>query len=328
MCEHCQQNPKKQIIMEDTIVFGPIPSRRLGRSLGINNIPLKYCSYSCMYCQIGKTSQLTSQRQSFYDPVEIIEKVRERISRTNVMEAQIDHIALAPDGEPTLDKNLGKIIELLKSTGIDVAVITNGSLLWQEEVHKELLNADLVSIKIDALSEDTWKRINRPGKELQFDKILQGIKNFARAYQGKLVTETMLIKNVNDSEENIVETAKFIADISPEIAYLSVPTRPTSDKRAEPSDENVINRSFNIFKDNVRKVEYLLGYEGNEYTFTGNARKDILSITAVHPMRKEAVKEFLSNANTNWDLVNSMVKNGELVETSYEGNSFFVRKLP
>lgn len=130
-------------------VFGPVPSRRLGRSLGVNNIPFKHCSYSCIYCQLGWTDKLTIERRKFFDRQLIFEEVRRRLEETG----EVDYITFVPDGEPTLDVNLGSEIELLKGLG-RVAVITNSSLLFREDVRADLLKADLVSLKIDAAEEN------------------------------------------------------------------------------------------------------------------------------------------------------------------------------
>ena len=138
------------------LVFGPVPSRRLGRSLGVNNIPAKICSYSCVYCQLGATIKISIERRPFYDPEKIFKEVKEKIKDVGV-----DYISFVPDGEPTLDINLGKEIEMLKSLNHKIAVLTNGSLIFREDVRKDLSKADLVSLKVDAVSEDLWRKINQ-----------------------------------------------------------------------------------------------------------------------------------------------------------------------
>ena len=144
------------------LVFGPVPSRRLGRSLGINNIPPKVCSYSCVYCQLRRTPRIQVKREAFYDPDELVRAVRDRVNELRSKGERIDYLTFIPDGEPTLDLNLGKEISALKDLGIPIAVITNASLIFREEVQEELSQADWVSLKVDAAREATWKRINRP----------------------------------------------------------------------------------------------------------------------------------------------------------------------
>jgi wyosine [tRNA(Phe)-imidazoG37] synthetase (radical SAM superfamily) len=152
----------------NSLTFGPVPSRRLGKSLGINNIPLKVCSYSCVYCQLGENSEKTVKRQFFYQPYDVLNQVRERVGNASVMNERIDYITFVSDGEPTLDVNISEEISLLKRIGIPIAVLTNSSMIWLNDVRQDLLNADYVSLKVDAVSDDLWKRINRPEIEPDF----------------------------------------------------------------------------------------------------------------------------------------------------------------
>jgi len=307
--------------------FGPVPSRRLGRSLGVNNIPPKTCTYSCVYCQLGRTIKMQVERRAFYQPEEILRDVEEKVRNAREVGESIDYLTFVPDGEPTLDVGLGQEIELLKPLGINIAVITNASLIWSEDVQKDLRRADWVSLKVDSVSEDVWHRINRPHRALQLASILEGMLEFAKAYEGELATETMLVEGVNDGDEHVKEVADFLAELRPARAYLSIPTRPPAEKWAQPPNEKVVNRAYQILGDRVDHVEYLIGYEGNAFAFTGNAEEDLLSITAVHPMREEAVKEFLARARADWSIVRKLLEQGQLVETEYEGNKFYMRRL-
>ena len=307
--------------------FGPVPSRRLGRSLGINNIPPKGCTYSCVYCQLGRTIKMQIERRAFYQPEDILRDVEEKVRNAREVGESIDYLTFVPDGEPTLDVGLGQEIELLKPLGINIAVITNASLIWSEDVQKDLRRADWVSLKVDSVSEDVWRRINRPHRALQLASILEGMLEFAKAYEGELATETMLVEGVNDGDEHVREVVDFLAELRPARAYLSIPTRPPAEKWAQPPNEKVVNRAYQILGDRVDHVEYLIGYEGNAFAFTGNAEEDLLSITAVHPMREEAVKEFLARARADWSIVRKLLEQGQLVETEYEGNKFYMRRL-
>ena len=307
--------------------FGPVPSRRLGRSLGINNIPPKVCTYSCVYCQLGRTVKMQVERRAFYQPEEILRDVEEKVRNAREVGESIDYLTFVPDGEPTLDVGLGQEIELLKPLGINIAVITNASLIWREDVKEDLRRADWVSLKVDSVSEDVWRRINRPHRALQLASILEGMLEFAKAYEGELATETMLVEGVNDGDEHVREVVDFLAELRPARAYLSIPTRPPAEKWAQPPNEKVVNRAYQILGDRVDHVEYLIGYEGNAFAFTGNAEEDLLSITAVHPMREEAMKEFLARARADWSIVRKLLEQGQLVETEYEGNKFYMRRL-
>ncbi|MBN2572007.1 MAG: radical SAM protein, partial [Ignavibacteriales bacterium] len=312
-----------------SLAFGPVPSRRLGKSLGINNIPPKACTYSCIYCQIGKTKHNTINRKIFYEPSEILLQVKKRIDKAKMQHEQIDYLTFVSDGEPTLDINIGVEISLLKQFGIPVAVITNASMLWSNEVRKELLNADFVSLKVDATSESIWKFIDRPHRDLKLSMIMAGIKDFAELFKGKLVTETMLLHGIDYSNE-FEKTATFLADLKKlSNAYIAIPTRPPVEKWVKCAEEAKLIDAFQIFSEKLGsdRVEYLIGYEGNKFAFTGNVKEDLLSIMAVHPMCTEAVKEFLKKAKTDWKIIEYLLGSGEISELKYEGKKFYMRKL-
>ena len=309
------------------IAFGPVPSRRLGRSLGINNIPPKVCTYSCVYCQVGRTLKMEVDRRMFYDPEEILKEVQDKVKRSKEAGEAIDYLTFVPDGEPPLDVHLGREIELLKPLGIPIAVITNASLIGREEVREELMNADWVSLKVDATREEVWRRINRAHRALHLSSIQDGMLEFVEAYGGELATETMLVKGVNDSDAVVGELADFLARLQPSTAYLAISTRPPAEEWVQAPREDVITRAYQILQKRVDRAEYLIGYEGNAFAFTGNVEEDLLSITAVHPMREEAVSEFLARAGADWAVVYTLIAQGKLVETEYEGRKFYMRRL-
>ncbi len=208
------------------LTFGPVPSRRLGRSLGINHIPPKTCTYACVYCQLGRTPRLQANRQTFYPPEAVVAAVQEKVADAAARGETIDYLTFVPDGEPTLDLYLGDMLTALKPLGIPLAVITNASLLHDEAVRAALHLADWVSLKMDAAAAAVWRQIDRPHGQLCLADILDGAHTFARAFSGALVTETMLVKGLNDTPETLAVTANVIAELRPVVAYLGVPTRP------------------------------------------------------------------------------------------------------
>jgi len=310
-----------------SIVYGPVPSRRLGRSLGVNNVPPKICSYSCVYCQLGRTLRMEVEARSFYGTAKIGEQVRTKLKRARDKNEPVDYVSFVPDGEPTLDADIGKEIEVLGTIGVRVAVITNGSLLWREDVRQNLRKADWVSLKVDAVSEDMWHRVNRPHKSLTIDTILKGMLKFAQTFEGELTTETMLIRGVNDNLGEIKRIADFLAMLKPVRAYVAIPTRPPAE-RVAPSSEETVNAAYQSFAERLNKVEYLIGYEGNAFACTGNVEDDLLSITAVHPMREEAVTEFLRRFGAGWETVQNLIRKQSLRELEYQGTRFYMRRLP
>ncbi|MBN1873400.1 MAG: radical SAM protein [Anaerolineae bacterium] len=315
------------------LTFGPVPSRRLGRSLGINNIPPKICTYSCVYCQVGRTYQMQVERQAFYSPELLFQAVQAQIDKASKTGEKIDYLTFVPDGEPTLDVNLGHSITKLKSLDIPIAVITNNSLIWHEEVRAALARADWVSLKVDAAEEEIWRRIDRPHRSLKLARILEGALAFAQTYRGKLVTETMLVDGINDGEAHIHPTADVIGALRPDVAYLAIPTRPPAEPQIRPANEISLNRAYQIFCERMGTspdpvpVEYLIGYEGNTFAFTGDAAGDLLSVTAVHPMRQDAVQSLLARAGADWKVVDALIAQGQMVSVAYEGQTFYVRKF-
>ena len=308
-------------------VYGPVPSRRLGRSLGINNIPSKVCTYSCAYCQAGRTTRLQAERGAFFRPEELAAEVAERVGMLQERGESIDYLSFVPNGEPTLDTNLGRTIELLKPLGIRIAVISNASLLWRADVREELAKADWVSVKVDTVREDLWHKLDRPHPSLCLQNLLEGVRTFAEVFQGELETETMLVRGVNDSGDDLKQSGDFIAHLKPARSFLSAPVRPPAEPWVEPPPEDSLNLGFQIYRECGLPVEMLVEYEGTSFSSTGDAGEDLLAITAVHPMREDAVREFLARTKRDWRTVRELIENGRLVETEYRGNRFYVRKL-
>ena len=212
-------------------IFGPVPSRRLGRSLGIDLVPSKTCTYDCLYCQVGRTTEKTTARKSWMPVDEIIAELK------NKLLTKPDFITLSGSGEPTLYSDCGLLIEKIKQiTDVPVAVITNGSLLFMPQVREDLKRADVVMPTLVAGDEETFKKINRPTPEITFDKMLQGLIDFRREFTGKYWLEVFIIAGLNDSDEQIDKIAKCIDKIRPDKVQINTVTRPPAES------VNAINR--------------------------------------------------------------------------------------
>lgn len=309
------------------IAFGPIPSRRLGRSLGVNNIPPKICSYDCIYCQVGITSRFASQRQYFFEVEKVVKAVSKKVAEQRAAGNRIDYLTFVPEGEPTLDIRLGEMIDGLKPLGIPIGVITNGSLLWREDVREELCKADLVSIKVDSVMENYWKKVNRPDAELSLKQVLEGQLAFSKKFKGRLITETMLVKGANDKEASLKATAQFLQKLAPHTAYIAVPTRPPSEAWAGTPNELSINRAYQIFQRYLNRVECLLGFSPDAFEVTGNVIESILDITAVHPMREGELLKTLQKAGMGVSELKTLVDQEKLVKIEHEGQPFYLRKM-
>jgi wyosine [tRNA(Phe)-imidazoG37] synthetase (radical SAM superfamily) len=308
------------------IAFGPIPSRRLGKSLGINNIPPKVCTYSCLYCQVGPTMDRSTEPRAFYPPERIVEEIAAHVEAVRSQGEAIDHLTFAPDGEPTLDTGLGDSIQLLRPLGIPIAVISNGSLLWRPEVRERLETADWVSVKVDSAIESIWRKVDRPHPALDLDTVLDGIRDFAARFEGELVSETMLVDGLNDGPESVASVGEFLRELGLPLAYLSIPTRPTPYPAITAPDEATVTRAYALLCEYVSRVECLTGYEGDAFASTGDPAADLLAITAVHPMRSSAIQTLLDRTGTGWDLVEEYVADGTLTEVAYRGEHFYVRR--
>ncbi len=308
-------------------VFGPVPSRRLGRSIGINNIPPKVCTYACLYCQIGKTTRRHVERQTFFDPQQLVDATKIKIAQLDHPHQEVDYLTIVSEGEPTLDKNLAALVSGLKSLGFPVALITNASMLWNASVRDDLSDVDFISIKVDAVSESGWRKINRPVRSLSLEKIKDGIRQFCRNYPGRFVTETMLLHTANDDDNELKAISNFLADVQPKIAYIAVPTRPPVVPSVKAADSVSLTRAFDIFSSAGLHAEFLIGYEGNAFAATGNAKNDLLSITAVHPMREDAVDILLQKDFASWQVVDELIADHLLKKIEYNDKIFYLRQL-
>ncbi len=267
-------------------VYGPVPSRRLGRSLGINVIPFKTCNYSCVYCQLGKTTNLINERRSFFPKEDILREIEDVIGKV-----EADHITFAGEGEPTLCKDIGWLIDRIEGiTDVPVAVITNGSLLWRKDVREDLMNADVVIPSLDAGDKRTFRRINRPHRELKLEYIVDGMATFSEEFDGKFYVEVMLVKGYNDDERALSAIRSALERIRPDGVYLLTPIRPPT-LNVEPADTVGLMRAHTILGDVVDVIDPEIGDFVTKY-FT-SAEEALKSILSRHPMRDDQLRELL-----------------------------------
>ncbi len=265
--------------------YGPVPSRRLGRSLGVSPIPPKTCSYSCVYCQLGRTDRLTCERESFFPREDIFIEIVDRAASS-----EVDFITFVGDGEPTLSADLGWLIRMCKNhISKPTAVITNGSLLHRQDVRTDLLSADVVLPTLDAGSEEVFKRINRPHGRIDFDAMIQGQKDFRREFNGQMWTEVMLVHGLNDTEEALRDIGSAVGSINPDRIYITTPIRPPAESWVKPPPPDGIIRAQEILKRTFTIAEDESGEFGLE-SFT-DAGEAILEIGSRHPLREEQAVE-------------------------------------
>ena len=309
------------------IAFGPVPSRRLGKSLGVNNITAhKNCSYSCVYCQIGITNILSANRVCFYEPYVLLSEVEKHIKKLDNKDMP-DYLTFVAKREPTLDINIGKEIKLLKSLGFPVALITNSSLIGEESVREDISNADWISLKVDSVDNDVWKKINQPNEHLNLEKILEGIALFAKAYRGSLHTETMLVAGYNDTERILKQNSEFITSLNVETAFLSIPIRPPAIKNIKSVSEAKIAEAWQIYNDSGINTELIVGFEGTLSASTGNVAEDILNITAVHPLREDSIMQLLEQNGADFTIIELLLEQKRIIKTNYTGYNYYLRNL-
>jgi wyosine [tRNA(Phe)-imidazoG37] synthetase (radical SAM superfamily) len=208
-------------------LYGPVPSRRLGRSLGIDLVPHKICTYDCIYCQIGKTTKWTLARREYVPVKEILQEVKAFLSEGKAF----DHFSLAGSGEPTLHSKIRSIIEgIKKMSSVPIAVITNGSLLYRRSVREDLLGADVVLPSLDAVSSRNFKKVNRPHGKLGIGEIIEGMVEFRKVYKGKIWLEILFCKGVNTDQSELVKMKEAVERIQPDLIHLNTVVRPPSEK--------------------------------------------------------------------------------------------------
>ncbi|TNJ38391.1 radical SAM protein [Chlorobaculum thiosulfatiphilum] len=224
-------------------VFGPVSSKRLGQSLGVDLLPSKSCTWNCVYCQLGRTKEYVTERREFFPKEDILAEILDAVSSGK----KIDWITFVGSGETTLYKGLDWLIaEVKKATEIPVAVITNGSLLCLPEVRKELLEADAVLPSLNAGSAELFERIDRPASGFTFEKHVEGLRLLRQEYRGKLWVEVMLIRGLNDSEAALNDMAAVLAEIRPDMIHLVLPTRPAPESMVGIPDEELVQRAVFI----------------------------------------------------------------------------------
>ncbi len=208
-------------------IFGPVPSRRLGRSLGVDLVPFKTCTYDCIYCQLGRTTRKTIERKEWVPLDGVLEKLNEKLS------TKPDYITLSGSGEPTLFSRVDELVDRIKAmTRVPVAVLTNGSLLWQEDVRHQLINADLVIPSLDAGDEAMFRLVNRPHEQISFEQMLNGLIDFRREFRGEYWLEVFVVGAYTAVPGELAKVAKCVDRICPDRVQLNTVTRPPAEKYA------------------------------------------------------------------------------------------------
>lgn len=233
-------------------LFGPVPSRRLGRSLGIDLVPFKTCTYDCVYCECGRTTTNTTRRLEFFPVREILQELDAFLAG----EPDLDFITFSGSGEPTLSLSMGTVIRNLKENHPEyrVAVLTNGSLLWMGEVREDLGRADVVLPTLTSTDPDIWKRIHRPSPDLELEKILQGMISFRKEFTGEIWIEVFVIPGLNTGTTHLAGLRETFCRIKPDRIQLNTLDRPAADAWVGPAGQEVLKRCAGALGEGVEII--------------------------------------------------------------------------
>ncbi|MCI6153351.1 radical SAM protein [Fusobacterium perfoetens] len=295
-------------------VYGPIPSRRLGKSLGVSPIPQKTCNYSCIYCQLGRTNKMTNERQEFFKLEDIINEFKVYLKNSDVF----DVVTVVGEGEPTLYSRLGELVrELKKLTDKPVAVITNGALLNDKKVQEDLMEADIVLPSINGYNEEISKKIDRPYGKIKFDETLKGIIEFSHLYEGELWLEIMLLDGINDSKESIAEYKKLLEKIKYTRVYLNTCVRPP----AEPDVNMISKEKMQYAVEELGGISIDMLSSGSFFSEILDDYEAVLSLCKRHPMNQFELRSFLESRKvTEIDkMINKIEKDSKFNIINYKG---------
>jgi len=302
-------------------IFGPVPSRRLGLSLGIDIIPFKTCTLDCIYCQLGRTTNKTIERGKYTASDEILREL-EKVLREG---ERVDYITFSGSGEPTLNPEIGKMITGIKEmTSIPVAVLTNGTLLYQPRVEADLLEADLVVPSLDGASEEVFRRVNRPHSSLTISEVIRGIKTFSRNFKGKIWLEIMLVKGMNDSEKSINEIKKVAREIKLDKIQLNTVVRPPAEESAGALGWQDLERIRSILGKRCEIIAELKKLERRAYK--GDIEEAILTMVRRRPLTLAEISSSLGlHQNEVIKYIGLLEREGQIKKRIHREKRYYIK---
>ena len=303
-------------------IYGPIPSRRLGFSLGIGPIPKKTCNYSCIYCQLGRTNPLTNTRKMFFEVKEILTELDE-VLQSNL---HFDVISIVGEGEPTLYYGLGQLIdEIKKRTDKPVAVITNGANLNDRQIQDELMNADLVLPSLNAYDEELFRKINRPHPQINFQDTIEGLISFSNAFKGRIWLEIMLLKGVNDDDESLEKFKEILKNINYERLYLNTVVRPPAENDIEMISPDRMQKAVDILSGISIDLLSTKSYQ----SLIEDDYEAIISIIKRHPMNQHEILAFLNirGVEDSQSIIKRLDDDAKLEKLFYKGYIIYRYKV-
>jgi wyosine [tRNA(Phe)-imidazoG37] synthetase (radical SAM superfamily) len=299
-------------------IFGPVPTRRLGLSLGVDLIPSKTCTYNCIYCEVGRTTCHTMDVDSFIPLDEIAKELDIALEKNRP-----DTITLAGSGEPTLNSSIDEIIKVIrKKTDTKIALLTNGSLLWKEDVLRKVLSVDIILPTLSTVFDETFTAIHRPCSGLNTTTLIKGLRDLKKSYRGAIFLEVILLSGLNDSDKEIEGLNQVITEISPDKIQLNTVIRPPFDKRAKPVNALRMDQIRNFFGGRAEIVAYA-HHEKNTVKHD-SGWVSVVEMARRRPVRLSDIATALHSSTEDTEsLVKELLLKGKIVEQEHEGETFY-----
>ncbi len=304
-------------------IFGPVPSRRLGMSLGVDIVSLKTCTFDCVYCQLGSTPSKSTQRQSYVPKEEVLDELREALDGEA---GRVDFITFSGSGEPTLNSDIGEIIHQIKSfTHVPVAVITNGSLLYKDDVRKDLSEADLVVPSLDAVTAATFRKINRPDDDFTVDLIIEGLRKFTQEFTGKIWLEIVIVRGINDDPEELKQAAELVRDLKVDKIHLNTVARPPAEEFALAITADEMCNIASIFDSRAEVIvdfDKLVAREAH----IENMENEVIALLRRRPVTVDDISNSLGiHTNEAIKYINHLKNNGSVKRIKYGDKWYYER---
>jgi wyosine [tRNA(Phe)-imidazoG37] synthetase (radical SAM superfamily) len=302
-------------------IYGPVPSRRLGFSLGLDILPLKTCTQDCVYCQLGSDPKRALQRKEYFPAKKILAELREALA----LGRRADYITFSGSGEPTLNSAIGQLIrETKKMTDIPVAVLTNSSLLYRKDVRRALAAADVVAPSLDAASQGVFEAVNRPFPGLKLKKVLAGLAAFRNEFKGKLWLEVMLVKGLNDDHEHLQKLKEAVAIIKPDKIHLNTVVRPPAQKWARPVSQRELQKIKIRFGANCEVIADFAPKTKTRASISGSLEEAILSLVRRRPVTTGDIAASLGRSESRIrDCLDSLLKRKRIQPEKRKGSIFY-----
>ncbi len=305
----------------DSRIFGPVPSRRLGLSLGIDLVPFKTCTYDCIYCQVGRTTNKTVECKEFFPVEDILSQLRKR-----VLSDSFDVITFSGSGEPTLYNKLDELVyEIKKITDTKIALLTNGSLLWRDEVRRKVLGVDIILPTITSIFEKTYKLIHRPHPVLSIEKVIDGLIRLRSEYKGKIFLELFVLKGINDNEDELNPLKEVIDKINPEKIQINTPVRPPSERVVTAVDREGLEKIRKFLGSKAEIIAHT--YRSAFKEVKGDITQAILEMIKRRPVRDKDISDALGvDTSVVRSIIKGLLIKGMISEYEHLGDTYYVSK--